>query len=188
MKRRILAAALLFCVASAGVASDSGGYITGLVTTCTGIINSYPADTTNWFFRGQHKVIQYYAYFIFPRGSGAGTAVKPKPFLFINPYELYSGKSGYRDEDNYVFENRWISPTGKTIGELVVSWNKNSATDKITVDSRDYVTYKFINYMGLTQTIIENGQERLPDETGLYHINLYINGELAAVTFFEMKD
>jgi hypothetical protein len=36
--------------------------------------------------------------------------------------------------------------------------------------------------------IKENGQDKLPDEQGLYHIDLYINGELAAITFFEMKD
>ncbi len=186
--RKQFAAALIIAAFCAPVfAGEAGGFIPGHITTCHAFINGYPADTTNWFFRAQHKVVQYWAYFLFPSGKEIAAA-KSKNYLFINPYELYSGAGKFKDENNYVFENRWISPSGKTIAEKVYSWNKTSATDKITIDNRNYVSYAFINYVGIAQMFKENGQERLPDEVGLYHINLYINGELAAVTFFEMKD
>ena len=186
MKRAFLTAVLALASALA-FAGAPVSFIAGHITTCSGFVNGYPADTTNWFFRSQHKVVQYFAYFIFPAGSG-GTASKNKDYRFINTYEFYSGTGRFKDEDTYVFENRWISPSGKTIAEKLYTWNKSSTTDRVTVDNMQYVPYSFINYIGITQMFKENGQERTPDEAGLYHIDLYINGELAAVTFFEMKD
>jgi len=168
-------------------AGAPAGFIAGHITTCSAFVNGYPADTTNWFFRSQHKVVQYWAYFLFPAGKGDVT-IKNKEYHFVNPYEYYSGAGRFKDENSYVFENRWVSPSGKTIAEKVFTWNKNSTTNRVTVDGMSYIPYAFINYIGVTQMFKENGQERVPDETGLYHINLYINGELAAVTFFEMKD
>ncbi len=186
VRKLVLIAAL--CLAALPVfCSENQGYIAGHITTCSAFINGYPADTTNWFFRAQHKVIQYWAYFLFPSGKEMA-AVKDRSFLFVNPYEYYSGKGDYKDENNYLFENKWISPTGKVVAEKTFSWDKNSTKDKVTMDNKTYVPYAFINYIGISALIKENGQDKLPDEQGLYHINLYINGELAAITFFEMKD
>ena len=108
--------------------------------------------------------------------------------LFINPFELYSGQGKYSDEDNFVFENKWVSPSGKTVCEKVLSWNKLDSDKNVTVDGRQYVPYAFANYIGIDKMYSENGQERLPSEKGLYHINIYVNGKKAATSFFEMKD
>lgn len=179
--------ALVVVFAAFAAASERQGYLSGHITTCTGLINDYPADTTNWFFRAQHKVVQYWAYFLFPSG-GEMSSAKSRQYLFINPYEFYSGGSKYKDENNYVFENKWISPSGKVICEKVMSWDKSTSKKDVTVENKKYIPYIFANYVGITAMEKDNGQERLPDEQGLYHIDLYINGELAAVTFFEMKD
>ncbi|MEI7542510.1 MAG: hypothetical protein WCJ94_04590 [bacterium] len=186
MKKIVLLA--LMCLAPiVALASENQGYIAGHITTCSAFVNGYPSDTTNWFFRAQHKVIQYWAYFLFPSGSEL-TAVKNREYLFVNPFEYYSGKGEIKDSNSYVFENKWISPTGKVVAEKTFTWDKTSSADKVTIEDKVYVPYAFINYIGITQMFKENGQDKLPDEQGLYHINLYINGELAAVTFFEMKD
>lgn len=187
MVKKLIISALLCLAPYVLFAAENQGYIAGHITTCSSFINGYPADTTNWFFRAQHKVIQYWAYFLFPYGKEAA-AVKNRSFLFVNPYEYYSGKGDFKDENNYVFENKWISPSGKVIAQKTFSWDKGSSSDKVSIENRTYVPYAFINYIGLAQMFKENGQEKLPEEQGLYHINLYINGELAAVTFFEMKD
>jgi hypothetical protein len=185
--KKIVILALLLALPVFTTAGTQASFIAGHITTCNGFVNGYPADTTNWFFRSQHKVVQYWAYFLFPAGKSMVTS-KNKEFLFINPYEYYSGTGRFKDENTYVFENRWISPSGKVVAEKIFNWNKSSSMDKVTVENMQYVPYAFINYIGITQMFKENGQERTPDEVGLYHIDLYINGELAAVTFFEMKD
>jgi hypothetical protein len=184
-KLLVLSALFMACTPIFGAAQPA--YIPGHITTCHAFINGYPADTTNWFFRSQHKVVQYWAYFLFPYGTDTQT-VRSKAFLFVNPYEYYSGKGDGRDENSYVFENKWISPSGKVVAEKTFSWDKTTSSDRVTIEDRVYIPYAFINYIGIAQMFKENGQEKLPDEVGLYHINLYINGELAAVTFFEMKD
>jgi hypothetical protein len=178
---------LLLALAAPAAASECQGYLSGHITTCTGLINNYPADTTNWFFRAQHKVVQYWAYFLFPTG-GDNPGRKSKQYLFINPYEMYSANSKYRDDNNYVFENKWMSPSGKVICDKVANWDKSTSKDVLLVDGKKYVAYIFANFTGIKEIEKDNGQEMALDEQGLYHINLYINGELAAVTFFEMKD
>jgi hypothetical protein len=190
MKKILLIAALLMTCAAA-FAGDSDPYIVGHMTTCSGLMdNSYPADSTNWFYRNQHRAVQYWAYLLFP-ASGTGTVnARNKYFLFKNTYDVYSGSvsRGREDGDNYSFENRWISPTGKLICEKILNWSKSSSDKRVVVDGRQYVPYTFADFIGVNQTFPENGQEAIPSEKGLYHIDLYVNGELAGITFFEMKD
>jgi len=178
VKRWLALAAVLLAFSAPAFTAEHQGFLSGHITTCTGLINDYPADTTNWFYRAQHKVVQYWAYFLFPSGGEMSTA-KSRQYLFVNPYEFYSGGSKYRDENNYVFENKWISPSGKVICEKVMSWDKSSSKKEVLVDGKKYIPYIFANYSGITAIEKDNGQERLLDEQGLYHIDLYINGELA---------
>lgn len=189
----LLLTALLPVTAAFGGSKDP--YVLGLITTCSGLINNYPADSTNWFYRQQHTVVQYFAYFLFPASAGAGggtsaSGKKDKYYLFINPYEMYSagGSAMTGDEDNFSFENKWVSPSGKIICEKVLSWAKSSSDKKVAVDDKQYIPYAFANFIGINQTFTENGQDGMPSEKGLYHIDIYVNGELAAITFFEMKD
>jgi hypothetical protein len=193
MKKGIILVILMLVFACAAVAGKESPYIIGHITTCTGLMdNNYPADSTNWFYRKQHAVVQYFAYFLFPVSDVAGgIRARNKYFLFINPYELYSGSSGAAEGDNdkYTFENRWISPAGKIICEKILSWSKSDIKNKrIAVGDKQYIPYPFGNFIGINQTFPENGQEGMPEEKGLYHIEIYVNGELAAITFFEMKD
>jgi hypothetical protein len=81
-----------------------------------------------------------------------------------------------------------MSPSGKVIFDKVANWDKSTSKDVLLVDGKKYVAYIFANFTGIKEIEKDNGQEMALDEQGLYHINLYINGELAAVTFFEMKD
>ena len=78
----ILLLALLFLptAASYGTFNSSSSYILGHITTCTGFINNYPADSTNWFYRKNHNVVQYFAYLLFPTGTASGFAKTKKIF------------------------------------------------------------------------------------------------------------
>jgi len=169
-------------------AGATAPYLLGHVTTCTGLINMYPADSVNWFFRGQHAVVQYYAYMLFPKSTGDVKSPRDRAYLFTNTYKAYSGGAVMASEDTNVFENVWISPSGKVVCRKVATWQKSSTDKKLTIDGREYMPYIFSNYIGIREENKENGQERLPDEKGLYHINLYLNGRLVSLTFFEMKD
>lgn len=171
----------------AAVFNNSNGYVIGHITTCTGLINEYPADSTNWFYRKTHSVVQYWVYMLFPSG-GQGKSATFKPNLFVNPYSFYSGTGKYKSETNFVFENKWVSPSGKVICSKVMSWDKKTANKRVNVDGKEFIPYVFANFIGISMPAKDNGQEALPDEEGLYHVELYVNGELAAVTFFEMKD
>lgn len=166
-------------------------YIIGHITTCSGLMeNSYPADSINWFYRNQHRAVQYWAYLLFPASGAGAVSVRNKYYLFKNTYELYSGRADRpaEDNDNFTFENRWISPGGKLICEKIMNWTKSSSDKRVTIDGKQYVAYTFANFIGINQTFPENGQLAIPTEQGLYHIELYVNGELASETFFEMKD
>ncbi|MFP4466335.1 MAG: hypothetical protein ACLFP1_04725 [Candidatus Goldiibacteriota bacterium] len=184
MKRfLILTVLVLFCAASSNAARD---VLLGHVTTCSGLINNYPADSTNWFFRKQHKVVQYFAYMLFPARE-LNFPMRETQHLFINPYIMYSDETLYEDE--MVFENRWITPSGDVISEKIMTWTiPADSAKKINVSGREYVPYVFTNYIGIKESFSENGQEKLPAEKGLYHIELYLNGDLLTVTFFELKD
>lgn len=187
MKKVLIAAIMIFMAA---VTLYSAPYMIGHITTCSGLMdNSYPADSTNWFYRNQHRAVQYWAYILFPAGTAVNTNIKNKYYLFVNPYELYSGGAqGETGGDDYSFENKWFSPSGKLICEKIMSWKKSSSDKRVTAGGRQYIPYTFADFIGINQTFPENGQDAIPSEQGLYHIELYINGELASVTFFEMKD
>ena len=187
MKKKAVFLIIILAVSAACFASDGQRWMTGHITTCSGLINNYPADSTNWFYRGQHNVVQYFAYILFPVKSVSFNMAE-RYYLFENPYKYYSGASDFSDSEDYVFENKWVSPSGKIICEKMVKWTKSASDKKVSVNDRQFVPYVFANYAGIKQMYRENGQERLPDEPGLYHIDLYINGVLSAVTFFEMKD
>jgi hypothetical protein len=183
----ILLFTCVFCTIFAGSFNSSTGYVMGHITTCTGLINDYPADSTNWFYRKNHSVVQYWVYMLFPAGPVSGASVL-KPHHFVNPYNFYSGTGVFKSENNYTFENKWVSPSGKILCEKIVTWDKKSANKRVNVGGVECVPYVFANYAGISMPAKENGQTALPDEKGLYHVELYVNGELAAVTFFEMKD
>ncbi len=185
--KTVIALLFLLAVYSPVFAAQDRAFVIGHMTTCSGLINNYPADSTNWFYRAQHAVIQYFAYLLFPVKSQS-LNMSDRHYLFVNPYKYYAGQSGSEDSEDFIFENRWISPSGKIICEKTVKWAKSSNDKAITVNDRQYVPYVLANYAGIKQMYRENGQERLPDEPGLYHINLYVNGILSGVTFFELKD
>ncbi|PKL91421.1 MAG: hypothetical protein CVV21_07505 [Candidatus Goldiibacteriota bacterium HGW-Goldbacteria-1] len=186
--KRIILAVILTVFASALFGAKTSPVLTGHITTCSGLINNYPADTTNWFFRTQHQVVQYWAYLLFP-AKHSSPGMKQRNHFFENPYAVYSGAGSQEVEDSNIFELRIISPTGKVIAEKVLNWDKNAAENKkVTVDSGEYLPYVVANYIGIKQMFPENGQGLLPDEIGLYHVDLYLNGRKIAMTFFEMKD
>jgi len=92
-------------------------------------------------------------------------------------------------EISNIFELRIISPSGKTIAEKILNWDRSlSENKKVTVDNREYLPYVVADYIGIKQMYPENGQGLLPDEIGLYHADLYLNGRKIAMTFFEIKD
>ncbi len=187
MKKLVITAVLFLMPLFSGAADGPGPYLIGHITTCSGLINNYPADSTNWFYKNKHKVVQYFVYFLF-RTGGQAARTGNRYYNFVNPFEYYSGASRYYDEENFVFENKWVSPSGRVICEQVVSWNRYDTEKNVRVDNKQYVPYAFANYIGIKDLYTENGQTGLPKEKGLYHINLYVNGDLAAVTFFEIKD
>ncbi|MCX7699170.1 MAG: hypothetical protein N2114_06885 [Candidatus Goldbacteria bacterium] len=169
-------------------ADKQPAYIIGHITTCSGLINNYPADSVNWFYRSKHQVVQFFAYFLFYTKSSFDYNLKNRQYLFVNPYEYYSGIRKIDEETNFTFENIWVSPSKKVICEKILTFDKLSTDKRIGVADKQYIPYAFGNFIGINETFPENGQLGLPTEKGLYNIQLFINGELVSITFFEMKD
>jgi len=187
MKKIIFIAIMLFCSALI-FAEKQPAYITGHITTCSGLINNYPADSINWFYRAKHKVIQFFAYFLFYTQSSFDYNLKNRQHIFVNPYEYYSGIKRIDEDTSFTFENIWISPSKKIICEKIITFDKLSTDKRIGVADKQYIPYAFGNFIGIDETFPENGQVGLPTEKGLYNIQLYVNGDLTSITFFEMKD
>jgi len=187
MKRICFILIIIFC--SSGLfAEKQQPYIIGHITTCSGLINNYPADSINWFYRSSHKVIQFFAYFLFYTQSSFDSNLINRKYLFINPYEYYSGLKRIDEDTTFTFENIWVSPSKKVICEKILTVDKTSIDKRISVLDKQYIPYAFGNFIGINESFPENGQNGLPTEKGLYSIILYINGNLASITFFEMKD
>ncbi len=186
MKKKLILFFIFFIFNFLNAANDS--FIMGHITTCTGLINNYPADSVNWFYRKSHKVVQYFAYILFPLKKNFINLPFEKKYFFKNPYEIYS--KGFTDffETEFTFENRWLSPSGKVLCEKIINWSLDTKEKKFAIEGIQYIPYVFANYIGISEKFAENGQKELPAETGLYHINLYINSELKSITFFEIKD
>jgi len=180
---------LIFVMVFAGLnIYGADPYMIGHITTCSGLINGYPLDSKNWFYRGSDKAIQYWAYMLFPAGLEKEINLKNHYYLFVNPYEIYSKNGGGSTPESYVFEDSWVSPSGDIICERVVTWDQASSNDRVEVDGKQYNAYICANYIEIDNILTENGQKKTPEKQGLYHINLYINGKLSAITFFEMKN
>jgi hypothetical protein len=186
--KKIVFVLVLFFYSAFLFADKQPAYILGHITTCTGLINNYPADSVNWFYRNQHKVVQFFAYFLFRTQFSFEYNLKTRQHLFINPYEYYSGQKRFDEETSYTFENIWISPSKKVICEKIITFDKTSTDKRIGVADKQYIPYAFGNFIGINETFAENGQLGLPAEKGLYSIQLFVNGELVSITFFEMKD
>ncbi|MBP7792460.1 MAG: hypothetical protein KA120_05295 [Candidatus Goldbacteria bacterium] len=187
MKKLILIAVMFF-YSVAAYAEKQPAYVIGHLTTCSGLINNYPADSINWFYRSKHTVVQFFAYFLFWTQASFDYNLKNKRHLFINPYEYYSGLKRIDEDTSFTIENIWMSPSKKIICEKIVTFDKLSTDKRVGVGDKQYVPYAFGNFIGINEAFPENGQAGLPVEKGLYNIQIYVNGNLASITFFEMKD
>lgn len=186
--KKIFFITIIFFYSVFTFAERQPSYIIGHITTCSGLINNYPADSVNWFYRSKHKVIQFFAYFLFLTQSTIDYNLRNRQHLFINPYEYYSGLKKIDEDTSFTFENIWISPSKKIICEKIITFDKLSSDKRIGVMDKQYIPYAFGNFIGINESCSENGQMGLPTEKGLYNIQLYVNGNLTSITFFEMKD
>lgn len=82
--KRLVFFILIFFINTVLLFCQENKYVLGHITTCTGLINNYPADSTNWFYRKNHKVVQYFAYILFPVAKNI-IKITERKYLFINP-------------------------------------------------------------------------------------------------------
>ncbi len=57
------------------VTTGNQDVVVSLLTTCTKLINDYPADSVNYFYLNKNNQISYYAYFLIKPSSRIHTAM-----------------------------------------------------------------------------------------------------------------
>jgi hypothetical protein len=138
---------------------DSNGPILCHLTTCTKILNNYPADSVNYFFLNVHHEICYYAYFL----------MKPTTRLHTSVVE-------------------WFSPSGNRIARQEQE-HRVGFTDKIlTIGGENYQWFLTTSVLGMSQPNNEAHQVGLPRDVGLYTVRLQVDGQPAGITFFYVRE
>jgi hypothetical protein len=143
---------------STGNGGGSGALICHL-TTCTKILNNYPADSVNYFFLNQHQEIWYYAYFLIRPTTRIHTAVV-----------------------------EWFSPTGRKLARQEYEF-RVGFTDKIlTINGENYQWFMATSMLGMSQPNLDSHQMGLPRDVGLYTVHLQVDGQPVGITFFYVRE
>jgi hypothetical protein len=138
---------------------EANGPILCHLTTCTKILNNYPADSVNYFFLNVHHEICYYAYFL----------MKPTTRIHTSVVE-------------------WFSPSGNRIARQEQEY-RVGFTDKIlTIGGENYQWFLATSVLGMAQPNNDAHQVGLPRDVGLYTVRLQVDGQLAGITFFYVRE
>lgn len=126
--------------------------------TCTKIVNDYPNDSVNYFYLNKNDQICFYLYFLIKPSSRIHTAT----IVCTNPLGIQIAK--YDQEFRVNFTDRLL-----------------------TVDNETYQWFLTTLTLGMDHLRPEYGQSGLPKDPGLYTFKTSIDGELAGITFFYVK-
>lgn len=129
-----------------------------ILTTCTKMVNGYPADSANYFYLGKNDQVSYYAYFL----------IKPTSRIHTATVECYS-------------------PSNTRIAKYDQDFRVSFTDRLLTVQSDAYQWFLLNMTLGVDKTISQYGQTGLLHDLGLYTLRLSVDGQLVGVSFFYIK-
>lgn len=128
-------------------------------TTCTRLAGQYPADSVNFFYRGRHEQVTYFAYFLM------------RPATRIHRVRV-----------------EWFDPKGRSLARQDQEFRVGFMDRLLTVGGGTYQWFLVTSAIGMNRPFPESFQTSIPREPGLYTIHLTVNGRLTGITFFYVKE
>ncbi len=132
--------------------------LVSLLTTCTKIVNQYPADSVNYFYLNKNNQISYFAYFLMKPTSRIHTATV-----------------------------EWFNPANIRIAKYDQEYRVSFTDRLLTVQNDTYQWFLLDMTLGMDHMNPQVGQNGLPRDVGLYSIRLSVDGQLVGVSFFYVK-
>jgi len=132
--------------------------VVSLLTTCTKLVNDYPADSVNYFYLNKNNQISYYAYFL----------IKPSSRIHTVTVE-------------------WFAPSNIRIAKYEQAFRVGFVDRLLTLQNETYQWFLLDMTLGMDHLNSEFGQTGLPRDVGLYTIRLTVDGQLAGISFFYVK-
>jgi hypothetical protein len=132
--------------------------VVSLLTTCTKLINDYPADSVNYFYLDKNNEISYYAYFL----------IKPSSRIHTVTVE-------------------WFAPSNVRIAKYNQDFRVGFVDRLLTLQNETYQWFLLDMTLAMDHLNAEFGQTGLPRDVGLYTIRLTVDGQLVGISFFYVK-
>jgi hypothetical protein len=132
--------------------------VVSLLTTCTKLVNNYPADSVNYFYLGKNNQISYYAYFL----------IKPTSRIHTATVE-------------------WYSPANVRIAKFDQEFRVSFVDRLLTFQNDTYQWFLLNMTLDMDHLNAQFGQTGLPRDVGLYTIRLTVDGQLVGISFFYVK-
>ena len=140
------------------VTTGNQDIVVSILTTCTNLVNDYPADSVNYFYLNKNKQISYYAYFLIKPSSRIHTALV-----------------------------EWYSPSNICIAKYEKDYRVSFVDRLLTFQNETYQWFLLDMTVGMDHLISQSGQTGLPRDVGLYTIRLTIDGQVVGNSFFYIK-
>jgi hypothetical protein len=132
--------------------------VVSLLTTCTKLVNDYPADSVNYFYLKKNNQISYYAYFLIKPSSRIHTAMV-----------------------------EWFAPSNLRIAKFEQEFRVGFVDRLLTLQNETYQWFLLDMTLGMDHLNSQYGQTGLPRDVGLYTIRLTVDGQIAGISFFYVK-
>ncbi|HTA77635.1 MAG TPA: hypothetical protein VK791_10790 [bacterium] len=140
------------------VTTGNQDVIVSILTTCTKLVNNYPADSVNYFYLDKNNQISYYAYFL----------IKPTSRIHTATVE-------------------WYSPSNIRIAKFDQDFRVSFVDRLLTFQNETYQWFMLNMTLGMDHLVSQFGQTGLPRDVGLYTIRLTVDGQLVGISFFYVK-
>jgi hypothetical protein len=129
------------------------------LTTCTKVLNNYPADSVNFFYLGQHHEVGYFAYFLM------------KPTTRIHSATV-----------------DWYNVSGNRIGRQEYEFRVGFTERLLTLGNDNYQWFMVTSSLGMEHPNGEAHQTGLPRDPGMYTVQLKVDNRLVGITFFYVRE
>lgn len=144
--------------ATGSVETGNGDLVMCHLTTCTKVLNNYPADSVNYFYLGQHHEISFYAYFL----------MKPTTRIHTATVE-------------------WYNVSGNRIGRQDYEFRVGFTDRLLTLANDNYQWFMVTSTLGMDRPSNDAHQNGLPRDPGMYTVQLKVDNRLAGITFFYVR-
>jgi|GEM_PF-1392549 hypothetical protein len=129
------------------------------LTTCTKVMNNYPADSVNYFYLGQHHDINFYAYFL----------MKPTTRIHTATVD-------------------WYNVSGNRIGRQEYEFRVGFTERLLTLGNENYQWFMVNSTLGMDRPNGDARQSGLPRDPGMYTVQIKVDNRLAGITFFYVRE